>query len=901
MEVTCVVCAEAVNWVAYGECGHLDVCAICIARLRFVCSNRHCCICKSLSPFVFVTKIQMDRDPGRKCEVGWNVEIALGPLTRVINDFSVLPAYVKDGKLGSYWFLEGIQAYFDDFDAYKIFKDLCRLSCTACDKSEAESKQASKKTSKIKNIEQLKDHLSRRHELFFCSLCLANKKVFICEQKLYSRVQLRQHMRYGDSEVDGCKSERCGFSGHPYCEFCQTPFYGDNELYFHMSTEHYTCHICEREHPTQYQYYKDYDDLEIHFRQAHFLCEDDECLDKKFIVFDTEADLKEHAALEHGGNIARSKCNASLQLPTCIHFGEREEEGYSISTHTSGPSLSSSQISSAISSYTEGTRSNVLHGPIETSHISSSANSVPPLGQQGPAMDFRGVLLNGPSFPPLPSSSNRRRYKPKKNPRRAGQTALDLLQNPSSLSRVPSHSLRSLNAGSGSHSGPPVLTQSGTLIVGHYPSSSSTNPSNHLNSPSSGVYSASSDSLSNSSSNQVDSSSAAFEFVDGGSLALSACRVRSLNRDDVQAANKSMVENIRAALGFNVEKFDVFKKISKDYLAGEIEAGEYLSCVHQFGLENLILDLARFCPDPQKQNELMETYKSRLVGFMETGLPRESGNKSTQKGKEKCEDFETSKRDTSAAGLVNHMKEVKVTAKPFKESSSSNGMDPTVKGKSTSPAESQGKVVANTSATTKMPKIPASDSQSQVMAKNSAVTEVPEILPKNSISKDDVGSSNGDISNYGPVTTAPGGEQKLKKSSKFLKNRLGESSASMADSQSQGMAKNSAVTEIPEILLKDSISIDDVGSSNGGISTYGPVTTAPGGEKKLKKSSKFLKNRLGESSASMVSNLKVKDLPSDLMVVRPNHDSILASVRGVWRNNGGRRLVTITEASPCTR
>ena len=71
-------------------------------------------------------------------------------------------------------------------------------------------------------------------------------QVFICEQKLYTRAQLDQHISTGDSEVDGSESERGGFMGHPMCEFCRTPFYGDNELYSHMSTEHYTCHICQR-------------------------------------------------------------------------------------------------------------------------------------------------------------------------------------------------------------------------------------------------------------------------------------------------------------------------------------------------------------------------------------------------------------------------------------------------------------------------------------------------------------------------------------------------------------------------------------------------------------------------------------------------------------------------------
>lgn len=77
---------------------------------------------------------------------------------------------------------------------------------------------------------------------FFCVII----QVFICEQKLYSRAQLKQHISTGDSEVDGSESERGGFMGHPMCEFCRSPFYGENELYSHMSTEHYTCHICQR-------------------------------------------------------------------------------------------------------------------------------------------------------------------------------------------------------------------------------------------------------------------------------------------------------------------------------------------------------------------------------------------------------------------------------------------------------------------------------------------------------------------------------------------------------------------------------------------------------------------------------------------------------------------------------
>jgi hypothetical protein len=72
------------------------------------------------------------------------------------------------------------------------------------------------------------------------------EQVFICHQKLYTRTQLEQHLVKGDSEVDGNQEERAGFTGHPMCDFCRRRFYGETELYGHMSTEHYTCHLCQR-------------------------------------------------------------------------------------------------------------------------------------------------------------------------------------------------------------------------------------------------------------------------------------------------------------------------------------------------------------------------------------------------------------------------------------------------------------------------------------------------------------------------------------------------------------------------------------------------------------------------------------------------------------------------------
>ncbi|EPS68397.1 hypothetical protein M569_06368, partial [Genlisea aurea] len=307
MDDTCAVCAETLEWVAYGACGHKDVCSTCVARLRFICDDRRCCICKTESDSVFVTK-------------------ALGDYTKTISDFSLLPSEVKEGRVEQYWYHEDTQGFFDDLDHYKMIKAMCKLSCSVCDKMEDPPGDGSRRRAKFRNIEQLKGHLFHKHKLLMCSLCLEGRKAFICEQKLFTRSQLTRHISSGDSEADGPESKSDGFTGHPICEFCRTPFYGDNELYTHMSTEHYTCHICQRQHPGQYDYYKNYDDLEMHFRRDHFLCEDEACLVKKFVVFQSEAEIKRHNTLEHGGRMSRSKRNAALQIPTSFRYRRSTEQ-----------------------------------------------------------------------------------------------------------------------------------------------------------------------------------------------------------------------------------------------------------------------------------------------------------------------------------------------------------------------------------------------------------------------------------------------------------------------------------------------------------------------------------------------------------------------------------------------
>ncbi|KAL2508570.1 RING/U-box superfamily protein [Forsythia ovata] len=210
MDDTCAVCADILNWVAYGPCGHNEVCSTCVARCRFISHDRCCSICKTPSNIVFATK-------------------DLGQYTKRIGDFSVLPSDVEEGRVGNYWYHADTQAFFDDLDHYKMIKSMCELSCSVCYRMEDQPIDKFRRKEKFKDIQELKDHLFHKHNLFMCSTCLEGRKAFICEQRMYTRAQLTRHINRGDEEVDGTEIDRGGFMGHPMCEFCSISFYGESE------------------------------------------------------------------------------------------------------------------------------------------------------------------------------------------------------------------------------------------------------------------------------------------------------------------------------------------------------------------------------------------------------------------------------------------------------------------------------------------------------------------------------------------------------------------------------------------------------------------------------------------------------------------------------------------------
>jgi hypothetical protein len=128
--------------------------------------------------------------------------------------------------------------------------------------------------------------------------------------------------------------------------------------------------------------------------------------------------------------------------------------------------------------------------------------------------------------------------------------------------------------------------------------------------------------------------------------------------EDVRAANKSLVERMRSALGMDEDRYSAFKEIAGEYRQGIIDTSEYLSYVEQFGLSHLVPEMARLLPDPQKQRELADAYytNTRFKSLQENGggTSSQEGNRK-KKGKGKAPVTESSAANDVKGALADNI------------------------------------------------------------------------------------------------------------------------------------------------------------------------------------------------------------------------------------------------------
>lgn len=257
----CFICASPIDHQSVAPCNH-RTCHVCALRLRALYKTKSCAHCRTEAATVVFT------DDGEKR----------------YEDYDMKEMAKVDENLGI------------AFEKEATWEDtivLLRYNCPdpSCDVA-------------CMGWPDLHRHVKSVHHKVMCDLCTRNKKVFTHEHELFTPQDLRKHERVGDDNPGAV--DQSGFKGHPECGFCRRRFYGEDELYTHCRDRHERCHLCDRRTGgNRPRYFVDYNALEQHFGKDHFPCLDSECLEKKFVVFDSEMDLKAHQLENHPNGLSK--------------------------------------------------------------------------------------------------------------------------------------------------------------------------------------------------------------------------------------------------------------------------------------------------------------------------------------------------------------------------------------------------------------------------------------------------------------------------------------------------------------------------------------------------------------------------------------------------------------------
>jgi len=183
----------------------------------------------------------------------------------------------------------------------------------------------------FKAVHQLKAHVLQAHKLQYCTVCLDARKSFYSELALYTKDELTKHA-----------------ATHPQCDYCRSAHFDAEALFYHCTSSHETCFLCERL-GVRHQYFKDYSHLWRHFCAKHHVCDEAECKALRFIAFASQTELQAHRLQQHRDRMSKdelldakrlaitvthtSTASASARSGITLHGGS----GSDLSSATSAP------------------------------------------------------------------------------------------------------------------------------------------------------------------------------------------------------------------------------------------------------------------------------------------------------------------------------------------------------------------------------------------------------------------------------------------------------------------------------------------------------------------------------------------------------------------------------------
>lgn len=169
----------------------------------------------------------------------------------------------------------------------------------------------------FENNQKLAEHYKKAHQGLLCTVCLDHNHQFWFEVASYTPETLGMHK-------NGALQEP-GFAGHVLCVHCSIYLFGREEAKKHCHAEHQLCTVCDVL-GLKYQFYRNYADLEEHYRSQHYCCTNAQCVKNLCYVYAYKSELWTHCLTHHGldiqpGDIVRG----SRANPPVCSFGMSED------------------------------------------------------------------------------------------------------------------------------------------------------------------------------------------------------------------------------------------------------------------------------------------------------------------------------------------------------------------------------------------------------------------------------------------------------------------------------------------------------------------------------------------------------------------------------------------------
>ncbi|EIJ93119.1 E3 ubiquitin-protein ligase [Nematocida parisii] len=241
MKEECIICYDTYTTGVVTECGH-RCCLKCGLRYKFISNKSGCPIClREVADEELL--FRMVRSPGE----------------RFINTEE------------SYIWANSIVCKPEEIEE---IEGLLTRSCKLC-------------KTEFYDSETLMAHYTAKHKRYLCELCVQYRCEFPSEYIVYSLAELNTH-----------RTEKTIGNGHPSCGFCRERFYTPEILMKHCRKAHELCYLCERLGKKN-EYYKNYKELEGHFKKAHYTCDEKMCLDARCYAFIDEIELAAHKVSTH--------------------------------------------------------------------------------------------------------------------------------------------------------------------------------------------------------------------------------------------------------------------------------------------------------------------------------------------------------------------------------------------------------------------------------------------------------------------------------------------------------------------------------------------------------------------------------------------------------------------------